>query len=159
MPRYCRERQAWNYMRMTNKEGIQKFFREGIEHAKNYESLIAIGMRGDDDKPMADAGSAQVNFKILERIMKDQRKIIEEVTGKPASKTPQVWTLYSEVLEHYDRGMKVAEDVIILLCIDNWGNVRRLPELNGKHYPGGYSMYYHVAYYGAPHASKWLNMS
>jgi hypothetical protein len=31
--------------------------------------------------------------------------------------------------------MKVPDDVIILLCDDNWGNVRRLPELNSKH-PG-----------------------
>lgn len=79
--------------------------------------------------------------------------------GKPASKTPQVWTLYSEVLEYYDQGMKVPDDMIILLCNDNWGDVRRLPELNGKRHPGGYGMYYHVAYYGAPRASKWLNMS
>lgn len=147
----------WNYL--TNKAGIQKFFREGIEHTKNYESMITIGMRGDDDKPMVDAGSAKANFKILEGIMKDQRKIIEEVTGKPATKTPQVWTLYSEVLEYFDQGMKVPDDVIIVLCNDNWGDVRRLPELNEKHHPGGYGMYYHVAYYGAPRASKWLNTS
>lgn len=147
----------WNYM--TNKEGVQKFFREGIENTKNYESIITMGMRGDDDKPMVDAGSAEANFRILEGIMKDQRKIISEVTGKSAAKTPQVWTLYSEVLEYYDKGMKVPEDMIILLCNDNWGNVRRLPELNEKHHPAGYGMYYHTAYYGAPRASKWLNMS
>ena len=40
--------------------------------------------------------------------MADQRKIIEEVTKKPASKTPQIWALYSEVLEYYDQGMKVS---------------------------------------------------
>ncbi len=147
----------WNYV--TNKDGIQKFFREGIEHTKNYESLITMGMRGDDDKPMADAGSAEANFRVLEGIMKDQRRIIEEVTDKPASKTPQVWTLYSEVLEYFDKGMKVPEDMIILLCDDNWGDVRRLPELNGKKHPGGYGMYCHVGYYGAPRAYKWLNVT
>lgn len=147
----------WNYM--TNKKGIQKFFKEGIENTKDYESIITIGMRGDDDKPMEDAGSADANFRILEGIMKDQRQIIEQVTKKKASETPQVWTLYSEVLEYYDQGMNVPEDVTIVLCNDNWGNVRRLPELNGKRHPGGYGMYYHVAYYGAPRASKWLNMS
>lgn len=147
----------WNYM--TNKEGIQKFFREGIEHTKNYESLITMGMRGDDDKPMVDAGSAEANFKILEGIMNDQRKIIEEVTGKPAAKTPQVWTLYSEVLEYFDKGMKVPDDMIIVLCDDNWGDVRRLPELNGKKHPAGYGMYYHAGYYGAPRAYKWLSVT
>jgi len=147
----------WNYL--TNKKGLQKFFREGIEHTKNYESLITMGMRGDEDRPMVDAGSAEANFRVLEGIMNDQRKIIEDVTGKPASKTPQVWTLYSEVLEYFDQGMKVPDDMIILLCDNNWGDVRRLPELNEKKHPGGYGMYYHVGYYGAPRASKWLNVT
>jgi hypothetical protein len=147
----------WNYV--TNKDGIQNFFRDGIEHTKNYESLITMGMRGDEDRPMVDAGSAEANFKVLQGIIKDQRKIIEEVTGKLASKTPQVWTLYSEVLDYFDQGMKVPEDMIILLCDDNWGNVRRLPELSEKKHPGGYGMYYHVGYYGAPRASKWLNVT
>jgi hypothetical protein len=147
----------WNYM--TNKEGLQKFFREGIEHTKNYESLITMGMRGDEDRPMVDAGSAEANFKVLEGIMKDQRKIIEDVTGKPAAKTPQIWTLYSEVLEYFDKGMKVPDDMIIVLCDDNWGNVRKLPELNGKKHPAGYGMYYHAGYYGAPRACKWLNVT
>lgn len=147
----------WNYM--TNKEGIQKFFREGIEHTKNYESLITMGMRGDDDKPMVDAGSAEANFKVLEGIMKDQRQIIKEVTGKQASEIPQVWTLYKEVLEFYDEGMKVPDDMIIMLCDDNWGDVRRLPELNRKKHPAGYGMYYHLSYYGAPRANKWLGVT
>jgi hypothetical protein len=147
----------WNYI--TNKEGIQKFFKDGIENTKNYESLITMGMRGDEDRPMVDAGSAEANFKILEGIMKDQRKIIEEVTGRPAAKTPQVWTLYSEVLDYFDQGMKVPDDMIILLCDDNWGHVRRLPEFIGTKHSGGYGMYYHAGYYGAPRASKWLNIT
>ncbi|HEY6913416.1 MAG TPA: glycosyl hydrolase 115 family protein, partial [Paludibacter sp.] len=147
----------WNYV--TNKAGIQQFFRDGIEHTKNYESLITMGMRGDEDRPMVDAGSAEANFKVLEGIMRDQRKIIEDVTGKPAAKTPQVWTLYSEVLDYFDQGMKVPDDMIILLCDDNWGHVRRLPDLNGKKHPAGYGMYFHAGYYGAPRACKWLNVT
>ncbi|WP_281297524.1 glycosyl hydrolase 115 family protein [Flavobacterium limnophilum] len=147
----------WNYN--TNKEGIQKFFREGIEHTKNYESIITMGMRGDDDKPMVDAGSAEANFRTMENIMKDQREIIEKETGKPAAKTPQVWTLYSEVLDYFDKGMKVPDDMMIVLCDNNWGDVRRLPDLKAKRHPGGYGMYYHAGYYGGPRASKWLNVT
>ncbi len=55
--------------------------------------------------------------------------------------------------------MKVPDDVMILLADDNWGNVRRLPELNGKKHPGGYGMYYHVDLHGAPRAYQWLNMT
>jgi len=147
----------WNWL--TNKEAIKRFFTEGIEHTKNYESLITMGMRGDEDRPMTDAGSAEANFRVLEEIMGEQRRIIEQVTGKPASETPQVWTLYSEVLEYYDQGMHVPDDMIIMLCDDNWGDVRRLPEPGQPKHPGGYGMYYHVGYYGAPRASKWLNVT
>ena len=147
----------WNYV--TNKQGIQDFWSQGLERNKNYESILTMGMRGDGDKPMPDAGSAQENFRVLENIMADQRKIITAVTKKPASQTPQLWALYSEVLDYYDQGMKVPDDIIILLCDDNWGDVRRLPDLNAPRHPGGYGMYYHVDLHGAPRAYQWLNMT
>ncbi|SHE77536.1 glycosyl hydrolase 115 family protein [Chryseobacterium takakiae] len=147
----------WNYH--TNKDALLKFWEDGFRRNKKYDNLVTMGMRGDGDEPMSDLGSAEANFKQLEQIMNDQRKVIEKVTGKPAKKTPQLWALYSEVLEYYDQGMKVPDDVIILLCDDNWGNVRRLPELNSKKHPGGYGMYYHVDLHGAPRAYQWLNMT
>lgn len=147
----------WNYH--TNKEALLKFWEDGFNRNKNYDNLVTMGMRGDGDEPMTDLGSAEANFKQLEQIMTDQRKVIEKVTGKPVKKTPQLWALYSEVLEYYDQGMKVPDDVIILLCDDNWGNVRRLPELNSKKHSGGYGMYYHVDLHGAPRAYQWLNMT
>ena len=145
----------WNYV--TNKQGLQDFWRQGLERNKNYESILTMGMRGDGDKAMPDAGSAQANFRVLENIMADQRKIITEVTHKPASQTPQLWALYSEVLDYYDQGMHVPDDMTILLCDDNWGDVRRLPELNAPKHPGGYGMYYHVDLHGAPRSYQWLN--
>lgn len=147
----------WNYL--TNEDGLKKFWRDGLERNQKYENIVTMGMRGDGDEPMANAGSAEANFRLLERIMADQRQIIADVTGKPATATPQIWALYSEVLEFYDQGMKVPDDMIILLCDDNWGNVRRLPELNGKKHPGGYGIYYHVDLHGAPRAYQWLNMT
>lgn len=153
---YARNRQsygAWNYQ--TNKQGVDRFFREGIERMKGKEEVVTIAMRGDGDAPMGE----DTDTRLLENIVKEQRKIIAEVTGKPASKTPQLWALYSEVLEYYDKGMKIPDDVMILLCDDNWGNVRRLPDLKGKRHPGGYGMYYHVDLHGAPRAYQWLNMT
>jgi len=147
----------WNYK--TNKAGLQKFWEDGLERNKNYENIVTMGMRGDGDLPMQDLGSAEANFKELERIMEDQRAIIKKVTRKPINQTPQVWALYSEVLEYFDQGMKVPDDMTILLCDDNWGNVRRLPELGANKHPGGYGIYYHVDLHGAPRAYQWLNMT
>lgn len=147
----------WNYK--TNKAGLQKFWEDGLERNKNYENILTMGMRGDGDLPMQDLGSAEANFKELESIIKDQREIIKKVTQKPINQTPQIWALYSEVLEYFDQGMKVPDDMTILLCDDNWGNVRRLPELGSKKHPGGYGIYYHVDLHGAPRAYQWLNMT
>jgi hypothetical protein len=147
----------WNYK--TNADGLKKFWKDGLKRNKDYEQIITMAMRGDGDLPMDGSGNAEENFKLLERIMADQRKIIEEVTRKPASKNPQIWALYSEVLEYYDQGMMVPDDMTILLCDDNWGDVRRLPELGEKKHPGGYGIYYHVDLHGAPRAYQWLNMT
>ena len=147
----------WNYR--TNEEGLKAFWEDGLERNKNYEQVITMAMRGDGDLPMTDAGSAEENFRLLEKIFSDQREIIEKVTAKPAKETPQIWALYSEVLDYYDQGIKIPEDMTVLFCDDNWGDVRRLPELGEKPHPGGYGIYYHVDLHGAPRAYQWLNIT
>ncbi|MCK4751247.1 MAG: glycosyl hydrolase 115 family protein, partial [Bacteroidales bacterium] len=119
------------------------------------ESIVSLGMRGDGDEPMTE-GTA---IALLEKIVKDQRAIIGEVTGKDPSETPQLWALYKEVQEYYDRGMRVPDDVTLLLCDDNWGNIRKLPHPEDPARPGGYGIYYHFDYVGGPRNYKWLNTS
>ena len=153
---YARDRKGWgpwNYQK--NKANLQKFFREGIERMKGTEQIVTIGMRGDGDEAM----SAEADTKLMSQIINDQRKIIADVTGKKASETPQVWALYKEVLDYYDKGMKVPDDVTLLLCDDNWGNVRRVPNAQERKHKGGWGLYYHVDYVGAPRNSKMLNVT
>lgn len=149
--RHRKENGAWNYS--TNQEVIDHFFTEGIQRMKDTEDVVTIGMRGDGDEAM----SAEADVALLKRIIDNQRKIIAKETGKKASETPQVWALYKEVLDYYDAGLRAPEDVIYLLCDDNWGNVRRLPNSEERKHPGGWGMYYHVDYVGAPRNSKLLN--
>ena len=153
---YARNRKGWgpwNYQK--NKANLQKFFREGIERMKGTEQIVTIGMRGDGDEAM----SAEADTKLMTNIINDQRKIIADVTGRKASETPQVWALYKEVLDYYDKGMKVPDDVTLLLCDDNWGNVRRVPNAQERKHKGGWGLYYHVDYVGAPRNSKLLNVT
>ncbi len=140
----------WDYTQ--NAEALRAFWRAGLERSQGREGLVTIGMRGDGDKPMTQ-GTATA---LLEQIVADQRKIIEEVTGKPAAETPQVWALYKEVQDYYDKGMRVPDDVTLLFSDDNWGDIRRLPEL-GATRAGGYGVYYHFDYVGGPRNYKWLN--
>ena len=153
---YARDRKgwgAWNYS--TNKENLDRFFREGIERMKGTDDIVTIGMRGDGDEAMGNG----TDTKLLENIINNQRRIIKEVTGKAADKTPQIWALYKEVQDYYDAGLRVPDDVTVLLCDDNWGNVRRLPTAEEQKRKGGWGLYYHVDYVGAPRNSKWINVT
>ena len=142
---------AWNYE--TNEAELKQFWREGIERMGSSETIISLGMRGDGDIAM----SKETNIALLERIVKDQREIIEHVTGNSATKVPQLWALYKEVQDYYDQGMRVPDDVTLLLCDDNWGNLRKLPNLKDKPRTGGYGIYYHFDYVGGPRNYKWIN--
>ena len=143
----------WNYQ--TNGEALRKFWATGIERANDWEKVVTVGMRGDGDEAMEGTG----NIALMEQIVADQRAIIEKVSGKKAEETPQLWALYKEVQDYYDNGMKAPDDVTLLLCDDNWGNVRRLPALDAKPRKGGYGMYYHFDYVGGPRCSKWININ
>ena len=154
---YARNRRewgAWDYQ--TNQTKLDQFFREGIERMKGTEDIVTIGMRGDGDAAM----SQTADTKLMERIITNQRQIIKEVTGQPAEKTTQVWALYKEVQDYYDAGLKVPDDVMILISDDNWGDIRRVPVTKEERSrKGGWGIYYHVDYVGAPRNSKWLNIT
>lgn len=141
----------WNYEK--NDDKLREFWKKGIERMGNNESIVTLAMRGDGDEAM----SEDANIGVLEKIVKDQREIIKDVTEKKLENVPQVWALYKEVQEYYDKGMRVPDDVTILLCDDNWGNLRKLPKLNEKPRSGGYGIYYHFDYVGGPRNYKWLN--
>ncbi|MDR6941635.1 glycosyl hydrolase 115 family protein [Mucilaginibacter pocheonensis] len=142
---------AWNYE--ENKAVLQDFWKKGIQNMGTKETIVTVGMRGDGDMPMTEGS----NIALLENIVRDQRKIIAEVTGKEAAQTPQMWALYKEVQAYYDKGMRVPDDVTLLLCDDNWGNIRKLPKPGEPPRKGGYGIYYHFDYVGDPRNYKWLN--
>jgi hypothetical protein len=143
----------WNYE--TNPAELQKFWRQGIEHMGTKESIVTMGMRGDGDVPMAPG----TNIKLLEGIVRDQRTILADVTKRPVEAIPQLWALYTEVQQYYDQGMRVPDDVTLLMCDDNYGNIRRLPKLSDPKRAGGYGVYYHLDFNGGPWSYKWINTS
>jgi hypothetical protein len=141
----------WDYTK--NAAVLDSFWTKGIEHMDHHESIVTVGMRGDGDKPMTEGS----NISLLETIVGNQRNIIQKVTGKAPEATPQSWALYKEVQDYYDKGMRVPADITLLLCDDNWGNVRKLPLRGEKPRAGGYGLYYHFDYVGGPRNYKWIN--
>lgn len=141
----------WNYA--TNQTVLDDFWRKGIERNKNYESTITLGMRGDGDKPM----SATDDVGLLEKVVADQRQILAQNMTPDIASEPKIWALYKEVQGYYEKGMRVPDDLTLLWCDDNWGNIRRLPTPEERKRPGGAGIYYHFDYVGGPRSYKWLN--
>ncbi len=153
--RYQRTLGSWNYYK--NPDVLQKFWREGIRRNKNYESIITIGLRGANDTPMIPGGTVAQSMALLEEIVAVQRKMIADEANPDVTKVPQLWCLYKEVQEYYEKGLRVPDDVTLLWAEDNWGNVRRLPTPQERKRPGGAGIYYHFDYVGGPRNYKWVN--
>jgi hypothetical protein len=141
----------WDYS--TNSDTLRAFWTDGVRRNREFESIITLGMRGDGDLPM----SRESNVALLERIVTDQRKIIAGNVNTDLSAVPQLWALYKEVQEYYEKGMRVPDDVTLLWSDDNWGNIRRLPTAEERRRSGGAGVYYHFDYVGDPRSYKWLN--
>ncbi len=132
---------------------MREYWKQGIERNDGYESVITLGMRGNGDLPMAETDDRA----LLEKIVADQRKIIGDVLHTDPSTVPQDWALYKEVQQYYEHGMRVPDDVTLLWCDDNWGNIRRLPTEEERKRSGGAGIYYHFDYVGDPRSYKWIN--
>ncbi len=152
--RYQHTLGTWNYAR--DPDTLQKFWREGIRRNRKYESIITIGLRGANDTPMAPGGPEE-NLALLETIVKVQRNIIAEEVNPDVTKVPQLWCLYKEVLDFYNAGMRVPDDVTLLWPDDNWGDNRRLPTAAERKRSGGAGIYYHFDYHGGPRSYQWIN--
>jgi hypothetical protein len=146
----------WNYE--TNEKNISQFFYDGLERNKKFDNLITIGMRGEGDVAMGD-GNDLKNIKTLQDVIKKQREIIQKVYKDSPENHPQVWAIFTEVQRYYDAGLTVPDDVILLFCDNNWGQIRRTyPEKEKiKNRKGGGGLYYHIDMNGGPWNDRWIN--
>jgi hypothetical protein len=141
----------WNFDRSPQE--LAAFWREGIERSRTYENIITVAMRGKIDSPMSEGA----NIALLEKIVGAQRQIIAGVCQTNPAAVPQLWALYKEVQEYYEKGMRVPDDVTLLWCDDNWGNLRKLPAATERVRSGGAGIYYHFDYVGGPRNYKWVD--
>ncbi len=143
----------WNLE--TNRETIVSFWKKAVERQKGFEGIMTVGMRGDGDEALSDESRDEVLYDILDT----QRGIIADVCGCEPQTVPQLWAVYKEVQEYYENGATVPDDILVMLCDDNWGNIRLLPRKDDRGRSGGYGLYYHFDYVGGPRNYKWINTS
>ena len=155
---------AWSYV--TNKEGILKFWEDGVKRSIGHNVFPTVGMRGENDSKMLGEDSLiSDNVRLLKEIITKQREMIHEHLETDGKKVPQLFAVYKEVEDYYFgggseeglRGLEELEDVTLLLCEDNWGNMRALPEAFERNHKGGFGMYFHLDYHGDPVSYEWVS--
>lgn len=149
------ERGRYNYI--TNKAEVQKYWAERLDEVKDSKggNMLTIGMRGIHDGSMEGVKTMQEKFDGLQQVINDQQELIRKHIGDPAKQT-QVFVPYKEVLDIYNRGLKVPDYVTLMWCDDNYGYLTRLPDVQEQKRKGGGGIYYHLSYWGRPHDHLWL---
>jgi hypothetical protein len=145
----------FNYI--TNKEKVQRYWEERVKESSGNDVVYTMGMRGVHDGQMEGVKSAKEAVPLLEQIIKYQRDLLKKYNRKELQDIPQVLTPYKEVLEFYDNGLKVPEDITLVWPDDNYGYIQRLSNEQEQKRAGGAGVYYHASYWGRPHDYLWLS--
>jgi hypothetical protein len=156
---------AWNFQ--TNKEGITRFWADGLKRSGKFENIITVGMRGEADTAIMKEATLEDNINLLRDVLRTQNRLIKEYVNPDLAKVPRMLALYKEVeaFLYGDEktpgllGSEELDGVILMFCDDNFGNLRTLPSEEMRAHNGGFGMYYHFDYHGWPVSYEWINSS
>ena len=144
------------YDYVNNRENVRTFWEERIKEVAGYDNLYTLGMRGVHDGAMNGAKTVGEQKQVLEQVLKDQRSLLARYVDETVTDIPQVFIPYKEVLDVYNAGLEVPDDVTLMWCDDNYGYIRHFPTEAEKARKGGNGIYYHISYWGRPHDYLWL---
>ena len=150
----AKERGPFNYR--TNREQVQRYWAERLrEVSQSPDNMFTIGMRGIHDSSMEGYHTEQEKFDALQQVIDDQQQLLRQYVGDP-SRLMQVFVPYKEVLQLYEKGLRVPDYVTLMWCDDNYGYITRLSDAREQQRQGGAGVYYHLSYWGRPHDYLWL---
>ncbi len=161
-PMACSTAREWgirgkgDYDYVKNAEAVRTFWTDRVKDVKDQEIVYTIGMRGVHDGKMQGAKTVEEQKAVLQRVITDQRNILRQYVNEDVTKIPQVFIPYKEVLDIYNAGLAVPEDVTLMWCDDNYGYIRHFPTEAERNRKGGNGVYYHISYWGRPHDYLWL---
>jgi len=145
------------YDYVHNRENVLKFWEERVKQLKQSDNLYTLGIRGVHDGKMQGANTVQEQKEAIKGVLKDQREMIKKILNDDVEKVPQVFIPYKEVLDVYNTGLEVPDDVTLMWCDDNYGYIRHFPDSVERARKGGNGVYYHISYWGRPHDYLWLS--
>ena len=147
--------EGYNYQ--SNRDGVLNYWRERAASNGPFENIYTLGMRGIHDSRMQGPSTDAERISLLHQVFADQRELIARHVRPPREAAPQMFCAYKEVLGLYRQGLKVPDDVTIVWPDDNFGYVRSFANAEERQRPGGFGVYYHLSYLGAPLSYLWLN--
>jgi hypothetical protein len=148
---------AGDYDYLANRDGVLAYWNDRVAANARFENVYTVGMRGVHDSRMQGPKTDAERVALLEKIFADQRGLLARHTGKPAAQVPQLFAAYKEVLGLYRQGLKVPDDVTIMWPDDNFGYIRNYASAAERQRAGGFGVYYHLSYLGAPLSYLWLS--
>lgn len=151
-----RRRGQGDYDYVNNSASVYKFWEDRVKEVAQQCNIYTLGMRGVHDGQMQGAKTVAEQKAVLERVLKDQRGLLQKYVNKDVTAIPQAFIPYKEVLDIYNAGLQVPDDVTLIWCDDNYGYIRHFPTAEERARKGGNGIYYHVSYWGRPHDYLWL---
>ncbi len=148
------ERGRFNYL--TNQEQVEDYWISRVKEVGKNENVYTIGMRGIHDGDMEGPKNLEEKTLWLQKVIDDQREMLRQYVAHDVESIPQAFVPYKEVLQIYENGLRVPEDVTLIWCDDNYGYMTRLPNEEQQARKGGSGVYYHLSYWGRPHDYLWL---
>ena len=134
----------------ANRDKILSYWEERVSEVGKYENIYTVGMRGVHDLPMQGASTMEEKRRIVEQAFADQHELLRKYVNPEVEKVPQVFVPYKEVLDIYNSGLSVPDDITLMWCDDNYGYLTRLSNAAEQKRSGGSGVYYHISYYGRP---------
>ena len=144
----------WNYK--TNKATIYKKWDDRLADASQYENIYTTAMRGVHDAGLRGNLPMEERVPLIQQVIKDQRQLLEQHIGKPATDIPQIFVPYKETMDIYENGLQVPDDITLVWVDDNYGYMKRVSNPDEQKRSGGAGVYYHISYLGAPHDYLWI---
>ena len=145
---------AFNFF--TNRDALARYWQQRVDEVKAYENFYSMGIRGVHDSAMEGAGTLQEARSGVSAVIDIQRGMLAKALSQPLPKIPQALTLYKEVLDIYNSGLKVPDDMTLVWPDDNYGYLHQLSTAAEAARGGGAGLYYHISYWGRPHDYLWL---
>lgn len=153
---------AWDFR--SNREGIIRFWEDGLKRNKEFENVITLGMRGENDTAIMQNATMEDNIELIRDVLREQNRLIQENVNPELSEVPRQIVLFTEVEEFFYGnentpgliGDPELEGVTLMLSDNNHGYTRTLPSEKMRQHNGGYGMYYHIDMHGGAHSYQWI---